>query len=120
MCAARNSETDTTPNPSKVGAVLKSRCPRCREGKMFVGPVYGFKKQRFNDICPYCGFRFEIEPGYFYAAMYVSYMLVVAQVVIAGMLTYYLTESESPWVYMGVLIVTILGFAPFNFRYSRL
>ncbi|WP_379025758.1 DUF983 domain-containing protein [Parapedobacter deserti] len=73
-----------------------------------------------NDVCPYCGFRFEIEPGYFYAAMYVSYVLSVGQVLAAGLLTYQISKSESPWVYLGVLMATILIFAPFNFRYSRL
>lgn len=124
MCASRQQQhtpiNDTSRVPSKFSAMVDSRCPRCRTGKMFSGPVYGLSKQRFNDVCPYCGFKFEIEPGYFYAAMYVSYALVVAEVVGLGMLTYFLTKSESPWVYLGVLGVTILGFAPFNFRYSRL
>ncbi|MGK6351039.1 DUF983 domain-containing protein [Parapedobacter sp. DT-150] len=105
---------------SKINAVVGSKCPKCRVGRMFVGNTYGFKKQRMNDVCPHCGFRFEIEPGYFYAAMYVSYALSVAQGVTAGMLTYQLTKSESPWIYLGVLLATILIFAPFNFRYSRL
>src|SRR5690606_39491469 len=105
---------------SKVEAMLASKCPKCRVGKMFVGNTYGFRRQRMNDICPYCGFRFEIEPGYFYAAMYVSYGLSVAQVVVAGLLTYEFTKSESPWVYLFVLLGVIFVFAPFNFRYSRL
>lgn len=105
---------------SKVRAMLASKCPKCRVGKMFVGNTYGFRRQRMNDICPYCGFRFEIEPGYFYAAMYVSYGLSVAQVVVAGLLTYEFTKSESPWVYLFVLLGVIFVFAPFNFRYSRL
>lgn len=107
-------------SPSKLVAMARSRCPKCREGKMFVGYVYGFRKQRFNDICPYCGFRFEIEPGYFYAAMYVSYAMIVAEAVTFGLLTYELTKSESPWLYISVLCVTILVFAPFNYRYARL
>src|SRR5690606_32184804 len=112
--------TETAKDPSRFRALIQSRCPRCRTGRMFSGPVYGFRKQYFNDICPYCGFRFEIEPGYFYAAMYVSYALVVAEAVTIGLLTYEITKSESPWVYIGVLLATIIGFAPFNFRYSRL
>ncbi len=99
---------------------MASKCPKCRVGKMFVGNTYGFRRQRMNDICPHCGFRFEIEPGYFYAAMYVSYGLSVVQVVAAGLLTYELTKSESPWVYLAILMGVILIFAPFNFRYSRL
>lgn len=106
--------------PSSFSAMIQAKCPRCREGKMFVGSTYSFKKQRFNDICPHCGLKFEIEPGYFYAAMYVSYGLVVAQTVIVGVLSFLLLKSESPLVYIGILLITILAFAPFNFRYSRL
>lgn len=97
-----------------------SKCPKCRVGNVFVGNTYGFKKKRFNEVCPHCGFRFEIEPGYFYAAMYVSYALVVMQAVLFGMLTYLLTHSESPWIYLITVMSTILAFAPFNYRYSRL
>lgn len=105
---------------SKLLAVAQSKCPRCREGNMFDGRVYGLKKQKMNEICPCCGFKFEIEPGYFYAAMYVSYAFSVAQVVTLALITAYFTHSESPWLYIGVLFGAILLFAPFNLRYSRL
>lgn len=105
---------------SKLQAVATSKCPKCRVGKMFVGHTYGLKIQRFNDICPHCAFRFEIEPGYFYAAMYISYAMVVIQVLVSGLLTYEITKSESPWTYLGTLTIAIFMFAPFNFRYSRL
>ncbi|MGO3107316.1 MAG: DUF983 domain-containing protein [Sphingobacterium sp.] len=105
---------------SKFSAMLHSKCPRCREGNMFEGPVYGFKKQKMNVHCPHCSLRFEIEPGYFYAAMYISYAFSVAQVVTVGLITAFLTGSESPWLYIAVLFTVILAFAPFNLRYSRL
>jgi len=105
---------------SKLLAVAQSKCPRCREGNMFEGMVYGLKKQKMNEFCPHCGFKFEIEPGYFYAAMYVSYAFSVAQVVTLALITAYITHSESPWLYLGVLFAAILVFAPFNLRYSRL
>ena len=106
---------------SRLQAVLQSKCPRCRVGKMFEGYTYGLRKrQRMNESCPCCKLKFEIEPGYFYAAMYVSYAFSVAQVVALGIATAMLTNSESPWVYIAVLFVVILLFAPFNLRYSRL
>lgn len=105
---------------SRFNALLHAKCPKCREGNMFQGAAYGLKKQRMNEHCPHCGFKFEIEPGYFYAAMYVSYAFSVAQVLVCALITAFLTESESPWVYLGVLIVAIVLFAPFNYRYSRL
>jgi uncharacterized protein (DUF983 family) len=105
---------------SKVQALIEARCPQCRTGKMFLGGTYGFKRQRTNDVCPYCGLEFEIEPGYFYAAMYISYAMSVLEVVLIGFLTFFLTNSESPWVYSTVLFLAIILLAPFNYRYSRL
>ena len=105
---------------SKFSALTHSKCPRCRVGKFFEGKAYGFRKQKMNEFCPVCGVKFEVEPGYFYAAMYVSYAFSVAQIVSLAVATYIITRSESPWLYLGVLFFTTLVFAPFNFRYSRL
>ena len=105
---------------SKIHALVHSKCPRCHVGNMFVGPAYGLSKQKTNDVCPVCNLTFEIEPGYFYAAMYVSYAMSVAEVVTFALATGVLTGSESPWTYMVVLFATIIIFSPFNFRYSRL
>jgi hypothetical protein len=87
---------------------------------MFDGAAYGIKRQKTKVFCPHCGFKFEIEPGYFYAAMYVSYAFSVAQVVILALATAYVTKSESPWLYIAILFFAIFIFAPFNYRYSRL
>ncbi|WP_026897064.1 DUF983 domain-containing protein [Daejeonella oryzae] len=105
---------------SKINAVIHAKCPKCHRGKIFSGPMYGIKLQKTNEFCPNCGMRFEVEPGYFYAAMYVSYAFNVAQMVILGMLTYYLSgEMETPWLYIGVILAGTLLFSPFNYRYSR-
>jgi len=104
----------------KLKALLEARCPQCRIGKVFIGGVYGFKRQRTNEICPYCGLEFEIEPGYFYAAMYVSYAMSVLEVILIGLAAYLMSKSESPWFYSITLFVAILLLAPINYRYSRL
>ncbi|MEO8794281.1 MAG: DUF983 domain-containing protein [Daejeonella sp.] len=105
---------------SKIDAVVKAKCPKCRQGNIFSGPMYGFKWQHTNEFCPNCGMRFEIEPGYFYAAMYVSYAFNVAQMVTLGILTYYFSgQSESPWLYIAIILFGTFLFAPFNYRYSR-
>ncbi len=105
---------------SKFHAMIHSKCPKCHIGDVFVGKVYSLRKQHMNDICPYCGVKYEVEPGYFYAAMYVSYALSVAEIVTVSVAIAILTGSESPWFYLIGLAVTILIFAPFNFRYARL
>jgi uncharacterized protein (DUF983 family) len=102
-------------------ALIKSKCPRCRRGDMFANSMYGFKQQKMHDNCPHCNLKFEREPGYFYVAMFVSYALNVAQMVIAGMLTYFITgNTESPWLYMATIFPLVFILAPFNYRFSRL
>ncbi len=100
--------------------MIHSKCPKCHVGNVFEGKVYSLRKQHMNEVCPHCGVKYEVEPGYFYAAMYVSYALSVAEIVSVSVAIAVLSRSESPWVYLAGLAVTILLFAPFNFRYARL
>jgi uncharacterized protein (DUF983 family) len=60
--------------------VLTNRCPRCREGKIFVTEnAYDFKNNlKMNEKCPVCGQPTEIEIGFYYGTSYVSYALTVA------------------------------------------
>ena len=100
--------------------MLHAKCPRCRRGDLFKTSMYGFKSQKMYDVCPNCAMRYEIEPGYFYAAMYVGYTLNVALAVTVGILTYWVTnELESPWVYVTTILMASFLLAPVNFRYSR-
>ncbi|WP_343563852.1 DUF983 domain-containing protein [Sphingobacterium sp.] len=100
--------------------MIHSKCPKCHVGNVFEGKVYSLRKQQMNEVCPHCGVKYEVEPGYFYAAMYVSYALSVGEIVSVSVAIAILTGSESPWFYLAGLAITILIFAPFNFRYARL
>ncbi|MVN92547.1 DUF983 domain-containing protein [Mucilaginibacter aquatilis] len=101
-------------------AMLQSKCPKCRRGKMFTGAMYAIGGNKMHENCTRCGLHFEIEPGYFYAAMYVSYAFNVAEAVILAFITYYATGNmESPWLYLGVILGGCFILAPFNYRYSR-
>ena len=106
---------------SEIYALLHSKCPRCRRGNMFANSMYGFSMQKMHDNCPHCNLKFEREPGYFYVAMFISYALNVAQMLIAGLLTYLITgNTESPWLYMATIFPFVFILAPFNYRFSRL
>ncbi|MBU6274968.1 MAG: DUF983 domain-containing protein, partial [Bacteroidetes bacterium] len=51
-----------------------------------------------HDDCPHCGFHFEIEPGFFWGAMYISYAFSVAVSVIFGVATYVVFDDPALWV----------------------
>jgi uncharacterized protein (DUF983 family) len=115
-----------TPDPntqlkpiSEFSAALHAKCPKCRKGDMFQNTPFGFLGQKSNANCPYCNFQFEIEPGYFYVAMFVSYGMIVAEMIALAVGTFLLTGSESPWLYIGILLGVVLALSPLNYRYSR-
>ena len=104
----------------KSWAMLHCKCPHCRRGNMFNGRLYSLSSNRINEFCPRCNMRFEIEPGYFYAAMYVSYALNVAQAGFFWTATYMLTHNTtSPWLYISIILGGCFLLSPINFRYSR-
>lgn len=87
---------------------------------MFQKSSMGFLSQKMNTYCPYCHFQFEIEPGYFYVAMFVSYGMIVAEMVTVAIATYIVSHSESPWLYIGLLLGIVFILSPFNYRFSRI
>lgn len=104
----------------RLQAIVNAKCPRCRRGDLFMNSMYGLSSQKMHVNCPKCNLKYELEPGYFYAAMYISYSINVAVAVIVGILTYLISgETESPWIYVGTIFLFSLLLAPFNFRYSR-
>lgn len=105
---------------SAFRAALHCKCPKCRTGNMFDGNTYDFFGQKMNKNCPHCGFYFEIEPGYFYVAMFVSYALNVALMVTLGVSTWLISRSGNPWVYLGIMLLPMLAVSPLTYRYSRI
>jgi len=104
---------------SAGAAALQCKCPKCRRGDMYENKLLSFSSQKMNETCPHCGFKFEMEPGYFYVAMFVSYAFNVAEMVTIAIATYILTHSHNPWLYCTLLLGGAFILSRFNFRYSR-
>lgn len=76
-----------------------------------------------NEVCPHCGLKFEREPGYFYVAMFVSYAMNVVQMIAVCVAAYIFglpLAYDSLWYYVGILLVSVVLWSPFNYRYSRM
>ncbi len=100
-------------------AVIQAKCPRCRRGEMFANPMYGFHGQVMLKQCTHCGLTYEIEPGYFYVSMLISYAMNVAEMVTLAVAIDLLTGSRNPWLYTIIILSAAVVLSPFNFRYSR-
>jgi hypothetical protein len=108
------------PQNSKGDAILQGKCPRCRQGSMFVYPFYKyFKSAKVNENCPVCHLRFEIEPGFFFGAMYISYAFSVALFATIGVALSVLGDYPVYYYIISIVVAEILLF-PLMFRYSRI
>lgn len=72
------------------------KCPRCRKGDLFVKPFNISKPLDMNYACPHCGQLFEPEPGYYFGAMFLSYIVYsLIMLPIALILVFYFKWSEA-------------------------
>jgi uncharacterized protein (DUF983 family) len=106
---------------NKLKAILKGKCPQCEVGDVFQYKWWQLGKfTKMNKTCPKCGINFEVEPGFFYGAMYMSYFITIFIVAIGGFLIYNLLEDPSQFYYIIPITLVSLLFTPFNFRISRI
>ena len=66
--------------PNIVSSIIKCKCPKCREGDLFINKR-AYQYQNFlnvHDNCPKCNQDFQIEAGFYLGAMFVSYGLTIA------------------------------------------
>ena len=63
-----------------LNSILTGSCPKCQEESMYVvkNPYKLNTIYKMNKTCSHCETRYEIEPSFFYGAMYVSYGLTIA------------------------------------------
>ncbi len=105
---------------SKFMAMSKGLCPQCRQGKMFKYPLWKISKfAEMNENCPVCGLKFEVEPGFWYGAMFVSYANTILLLVIMGVGIFYIFNDPPTVYYIVAITIMSIVLVPFNFRISR-
>lgn len=104
----------------KAAVLLK--CPRCEKGNLYESqnPYKMGKMMEMHKNCSNCGLRYEKESGFFYGAMYVSYMLNIALFVTATVVWYAFIEDMIDWrIYISSYVLLTVLLVPIIFRYSR-
>jgi uncharacterized protein (DUF983 family) len=106
---------------SKGLAIIKSKCPQCQSGKMFNYPFYNLKKfMEMDTNCKVCGLKYEVEPGFFWGAMYVSYALTVGLMLVIGGFTLWVSNGKAGfYAYIIPIVSALLLSSPLTFRYAR-
>ena len=124
---------------SKLNSILTGTCPKCQNETMYVdknpynlrkvlkmnesmyldkNPLHFSKLIKMHEKCSHCGLRYEIEPSFFYGAMYVSYGLNVALSIATFIVSYLILDSSIKTSFIAIVVANILLF-PFVLRWSR-
>ena len=100
--------------------VFKCKCPKCRKGDVFNngGNILLFRMPSMDKRCAECNFKFEKETGFFFGAMFVSYALAVAQMIVSLILFWYFIDLSPLRVFAIIAVISIL-LSTLNFRVSR-
>lgn len=64
---------------NRIYSIATGKCPKCHEDNMYVNPnpYHITETMKMHDHCRNCGFKYKVEPNFFFGAMYVSYALSV-------------------------------------------
>jgi uncharacterized protein (DUF983 family) len=105
---------------SKLNSILTGTCPRCQNESMYLdkNPLHFSKILKMNEKCSHCDLKYQIEPSFFYGAMYVSYGLNVALGVAAFIISYLIFNSSIKTAFIAIIVSNIILF-PFVLRWSR-
>jgi len=74
-----------------LAASWNYKCPKCRQGDIFIKPMDLKNPLKMPERCYHCGQRTEPEIGFYYGAMMVSYGI-------------------SAWLYLGLVLVLVFYF----------
>ncbi len=105
---------------SKLNSILTGTCPKCQNESMYLdkNPLHLNNILKMHEKCSHCGLKYQIEPSFFYGAMYVSYGLNVA-IGIAAFITSYLIFHSSLKIAFIAIIASLILLFPFVLRWSR-
>ena len=105
---------------SKLNSILTGSCPKCQNESMYSdkNPLHLTKVLKMNKKCSHCGLKYQIEPSFFYGAMYVSYGLNVATGIAAFIVSFVFLKTTIEQSFLAI-IVTLIVLFPFVLRLSR-
>ena len=105
---------------SKLNSILTGTCPKCQNESMYLDQniLHLSKILKMHENCSHCGLRYQIEPSFFYGAMYVSYGLNVGIGIAAFIISFLIFGSSLKVAFIAIVASMILSF-PIVLRWAR-
>ena len=104
---------------STLRSACSLRCPKCHEGKMFYTPSFSFSRPfEMKERCDVCNEDFFPEPGYYYGAMFISYIF-TAFFCIGFVMIFHWVLGWSTTASFALLLGILAILFTYIFRFSR-
>jgi uncharacterized protein (DUF983 family) len=105
--------------PNIIYSTTSNKCPKCNKGKVFeTNNPYSTDAFKMYEQCSECNLKYEMEPGFFYGAMYVSYAF-MSGIFIVWFFINYLWLNLGPWQLIAYVVGSMLVFFPVVYRWAR-
>ncbi len=106
---------------SKLYSIFFNKCPRCHEGDFMVEKnIFKLHKAfKMHENCSECGFKYMMEPSFFYGAMYVNYGLTVGLAIVVFIISTLVFKLNLLQNFIPIVVLLILT-APITIRLSRI
>ncbi|MBK7334835.1 MAG: DUF983 domain-containing protein [Saprospirales bacterium] len=104
---------------NKVYSTLHLKCPRCHEGDLFETGSFSLKKPfDMPPKCGHCGLNYWPEPGFYYGAMFISYIF-TGFFSLAFVMFFHWVLDWSIGASFGLLLLVCALFFVYFFRIAR-
>ena len=105
---------------SKLNSILTGTCPKCQNESMYIdkNPYHLIKVLDMHETCSHCKLKYQLEPSFFYGAMYVSYGVNVALGIAAFVISFVFLKLSLKVSFISI-IATIVILYPLVLRWSR-
>ena len=103
---------------SMLSSIFKLTCPRCRTGEMFIHPINLKKPLAMHKFCETCGQKFEPETGFYYGAMFISYLVIALLSFLIVCINIFVLGIQVELSF-GILLVILAIIYIWNLRFCR-
>jgi uncharacterized protein (DUF983 family) len=105
---------------TKIYSIATGTCPKCHEDHMYVNknPYVISETMKMHDHCENCGFKYKVEPNFFFGAMYVSYGLAVIAGLASFLISHFIFGAGLQYSFINIFVSLIL-LMPLITRLSR-
>ncbi len=109
---------------NKLYSIIYNRCPRCQSEKFWPrnNPYKNILVNNGGDLgcCKNCNLEYEIEPGFWYGAMYVSYGLNVFIAISSWLIIYVFNKEIDTFIQISIISFLLIILFPVVYFLSRL